>query len=126
MSAAAIAFLLTPPSASGQTPTEGQGDLPPQEAVRDGPGYRHELAPRALAVRATGEISLDGRLNEAVWREAPPVAEFIQEDPAEGEPATQRTEFRVAYDEVAIYIGAMAVRHGRGDDTACAARSAAG
>ena len=106
-SVAAIALLLTPPSACGQTPTEGQGDLPPQEAVPGVPGYRHELAPRALAVRATGGISIDGRLDEAIWREAPPVTEFIQEDPAEGEPATQRTEFRVAYDEVAIYIGAM-------------------
>ena len=103
---AVIAFLLTPPPVSGQTPTEGQGDLPPAEAVLGAGGYRHDLAPRALAIRTTGGISLDGRLDEAVWREAPSVTEFIQEDPAEGEPATQRTEFRVAYDEVAIYIGA--------------------
>ena len=105
----AILFIVTPPGALGQTPTEAQGGVPVRasEAQGGSPGYRHELAPRARAIPASGEISLDGRLSEAVWNEAPAITDFIQQDPAEGEPATQRTEFRVAYDDVAIYIGAM-------------------
>jgi hypothetical protein len=69
--------------------------------------YDHGSAVRARAVRVQGAIDLDGRFDEPVWTEAPALTEFIQEDPAEGEPGTQRTEVRVAYDDAAIYIGAM-------------------
>ena len=69
--------------------------------------YNHDLGPRARAVRTRTQIDLDGRLDEPVWIEAPVITDFIQEDPAEGEPGTQRTEIRVAYDDAAIYIGAM-------------------
>ena len=69
--------------------------------------YNHDLGPRARAVRTQTQIDLDGRLDEPVWTEAPVITDFIQEDPAEGEPGTQRTEIRVAYDDAAIYIGAM-------------------
>ena len=50
---------------------------------------------------------MDGRLDEPVWAEAPAITDFIQSNPAEGEPGTQPTEFRVAFDDNAIYIGAM-------------------
>jgi hypothetical protein len=69
--------------------------------------YRHELAPRAVAVRATGSIAVDGRLDDAVWSEAMPITDFRQEIPLEGRPGTQRTEIRFAYDDDAIYVGAM-------------------
>ena len=69
--------------------------------------YRHELAPRAVAVRASGSIDVDGRLDEAVWAQATPVTDFRQEIPLEGRPGTQRTEIRFAFDEDAIYVGAM-------------------
>jgi hypothetical protein len=69
--------------------------------------YDHDSAVRARAVRARTGIDVDGRFDEQVWSDAPPITEFIQEDPAEGEPGTERTEFRVAYDDDAIYIGAM-------------------
>jgi hypothetical protein len=77
-------------------------------AAAPGPGdYQHEAAPRATAVRATVSIDVDGRLVEAVWTHATPITDFIQELPLEGEPSTQRTEVRVAYDDDALYIGAM-------------------
>ena len=79
------------------------------DAVQERPAsteYNHDEAPRARAVRSQTEINVDGRLDEAIWADAPPITEFIQEDPAEGEPGTERTDFRVAYDDAAIYIGA--------------------
>jgi hypothetical protein len=58
------------------------------------------------AVRASGPVSIDGRLDEGDWRSAKPGTDFIQRDPDEGKPATERTEIRVLYDDSAIYIGA--------------------
>src|SRR6185436_13712239 len=60
------------------------------------------------AVKSTGPITIDGALDEAVWREAPIAAGFFQSEPDEGEPASQQTEVRVAYDEQALYIGIFA------------------
>ncbi len=48
---------------------------------------------------------LDGRLDDDAWRAAVPVSEFVQRDPDEGQPATERTELRLAYDDRAIYVG---------------------
>jgi hypothetical protein len=70
-------------------------------------GYVHDRdAPRALAQRITEPITIDGRLDEAVWEEASPVTEFTQVVPNEGQPASQRTEVRFLYDDEAIYVGA--------------------
>ena len=76
-----------------------------RSAVVDGQ-YRHDLAPRAIAVRATGPIDIDGRIDEATWAAAVPVTDFIQELPLEGEPATQATSVRIAFDDDAIYLAA--------------------
>jgi hypothetical protein len=46
-------------------------------------------------------------LDEAAWRNAPPVTQFVQREPVEGAPPQERTEVRVLYDRSAIYIGAM-------------------
>jgi hypothetical protein len=62
--------------------------------------------PRVQAVARTGPIVLDGRLDEATWQGATPATGFTQQDPNEGQPATQRTEVRLAYDAEALYVGA--------------------
>jgi len=62
--------------------------------------------PEVRAVQLKEEIHLDGRLDEAVWRSAPVATNFLQAQPHEGQPATQRTEVRFAYDDAAIYVGA--------------------
>jgi len=59
------------------------------------------------AVETHAPIALDGSLDEDVWRTAEPAAEFVQAEPHEGEPATELTEVRVAYDRDALYIGVM-------------------
>jgi hypothetical protein len=57
------------------------------------------------AVRA-GAIALDGRLDEPAWSASTPATGFRQQDPNEGQPATQRTEIRILHDEDALFIGA--------------------
>ena len=63
-------------------------------------------APEVTAVPLREEIHLDGKLNEAVWQTAPIATGFRQNQPHEGQPATQRTEVRFAFDDAAIYVGA--------------------
>ncbi len=62
--------------------------------------------PRISAVRTAGHIAVDGRLDEADWAKAAPARDFLQKDPDEGKPATERTEVRFLYDDDALYVGA--------------------
>ena len=59
------------------------------------------------AVRTTGPIVIDGVLDEDVWQHATPATDFIQADPLEGQPATELTEVRVAYDADYLYVAAF-------------------
>ena len=60
----------------------------------------------AQSTRITSPPSVDGRLDEAVWKTGSPLTGFVQRAPAEGEPATERTEVRFLTDGQALYIGA--------------------
>jgi hypothetical protein len=57
------------------------------------------------AVEARAPITLDGALDEEIWRSTAPAAEFVQAEPHEGQPATEITEVRLVYDRDALYIG---------------------
>ncbi len=59
------------------------------------------------AAAASGPITLDGSLDEDVWRRAEPATGFVQAEPHEGAPATEATEVRVAFDRDALYIGVV-------------------
>src|SRR5688572_32373766 len=67
---------------------------------------QNDPRPVAKATARQGDISIDGRVDEAAWAAATPITEFLQQRPDEGKPATERTELRILYDEAAIYIGA--------------------
>lgn len=64
--------------------------------------------PRTIrAIRTTSPPRIDGILDDAQWKLSEPAIDFIQRDPDEGKPASERTEVRVLYDEEAIYFGVM-------------------
>jgi hypothetical protein len=70
-----------------------------------------EIEPRSMAAMrlAPGErMELDGVLDEPVWSRAVPAKDFIQLDPQNGEPASEPTEVRIAFDSAALYIGVTA------------------
>lgn len=56
------------------------------------------------ATRITTPIKVDGRLDDAAYREVPPLTGFIQQEPQEGAPVTERTEAWVLFDDDNIYI----------------------
>lgn len=61
------------------------------------------------AVRLQGDnINIDGQLTELIWQSSLIYPEFIQRDPLEGESATEKTAFAVAYDDKFLYVGIMA------------------
>jgi len=63
----------------------------------------------AVAVRvAAPSFSIDGRLDEPAWGTALPFSDFVQRDPNEGQPVTERTEVRVLYSDDALYVGVRA------------------
>ncbi len=68
------------------------------------PGERYRVAP----VRVEDGPRIDGRLDEEVWLRAAVIDEFVQQEPAEGEPATERTVVRLLYDARALYLGVEA------------------
>jgi hypothetical protein len=79
---------------------------PPARSHAQARGVHPQAAPVANAVRLTSSVSVDGKLDEDVWKTAPAITEFRQSQPDEGKPATQKTEVRFAYDDQAIYVGA--------------------
>jgi hypothetical protein len=104
-------------TAAGQDPASAAGLLPGHPS----------LAP----TRTPEPPRVDGLLDDPIWATAARADKFVQEQPVEGAPATERTEVAFAYDRDALYVG-IRVRYGdiglmranrtdrdqaRGDDT---------
>ncbi|HEY9226717.1 MAG TPA: carbohydrate binding family 9 domain-containing protein, partial [Gemmatimonadaceae bacterium] len=93
-------------------PQQQGGPLPTADAIAADTGAmrhaNHRTPPLVYAQRITtgSSVRLDGRLDEAIWSQARPAGQFSQSQPLEGQPATERTDVRVLYDEHAVYIGA--------------------
>jgi hypothetical protein len=78
------------------TPVVAQQPLPPEKASGG----------IMVARRATVSPRVDGRLDDEVWQTAQWLSDFVQREPQEGKPASDRTEVAIFYDDDAIYIGA--------------------
>lgn len=90
----AVALAAGTPAAAQRAAAGGAG----------GPGVGRGVALR-IGERA-GRIRIDGTMDEAAWRSARAINDFVQGDPVEGAEAEQRTQVRVMYDDQAIYVGA--------------------
>jgi hypothetical protein len=55
-----------------------------------------------------GTITLDGVISENAWILAEKATDFLQFQPTEGKPATEKTEAWVVYDETALYVAIRA------------------
>ena len=65
---------------------------------------------QAKAIRvAPGSVNVDGRLDDAAWRDAVPLTDFWQREPMEGASPSDPIEVRLAYDDDALYVGARLV-----------------
>lgn len=73
--------------------------LVPLAAAAQGP------RPVLQGTRRSGDIVIDGRLDEADWRRAPTARGFIQRQPTPGVDPGTDTQVKVLYDEDALYVG---------------------
>ena len=58
------------------------------------------------AVRLEGELTLDGALDERIYQTVPSISGFIQVEPDAGQPASERTEAWVFFEEDNVYVAA--------------------
>ena len=75
--------------------------VPPAVVTRDASGRA-----TIRAIRLTAPLRVDGQLDEAVYATIPAISDFIQNDPQEGAPATERTEVWILFDADTLYVTA--------------------
>jgi hypothetical protein len=56
------------------------------------------------AVRLTEPLIIDGLLQDEIYSQVPAIGDFVQQEPHEGEPATERTELWIFFDATNIYF----------------------
>ena len=64
-----------------------------------------EGLPEIRSVRIEQPPEFDGLVDEDLWNQIEPATGFIQQNPDEGAPSTERTEVRVAFDDSNLYFG---------------------
>ncbi len=56
------------------------------------------------AVRIDAPLKIDGRLDEEIYSGVEPLTDFIQQEPREGSPATEKTDAWILFDDTSLYI----------------------
>src|SRR5579859_2622759 len=64
-----------------------------------------ESAATAQAAAVDHPPKLDGTLDDPLWQSAIAITDFRQQEPLEGQPATEKTEVRILYTRHAVYFG---------------------
>ncbi|MDP3718759.1 MAG: DUF5916 domain-containing protein [Acidobacteriota bacterium] len=63
-------------------------------------------APTVRAHRVAEPIRIDGKLDEAVYASTPAISNFVQQEPDEFKPATEKTEAWIFFDDDHVYVSA--------------------
>jgi hypothetical protein len=65
---------------------------------------RNEHGVTVRATRVTGPMTIDGRLDEAIYAQVPPITEFVQQEPRYGTATTESTAAWVFFDDANFYV----------------------
>ena len=103
---AALLLALLGPAGAIRAQTVGSGDDGGHIAPTSALDAHLAAMPLIRTNRVGGGIHLDGQLDEPEWKQVQPATHFIQTEPNDGLPATERTEVYILFDEDALYIGA--------------------
>ena len=101
--AASAAAAVAPRGGLAIVPGAPPPPVPPATVSRNAAG---QVTVRA--VRMTGGLDLDGRLDEEIYRTVEAISDFVQIEPDAGAPATEKTEVWLFFDETNFYISARA------------------
>ena len=63
-------------------------------------------APTVRAHRLSSPLRIDGRLDEELYRTTEPITDFVQQEPDEFKPATEKTEAWIFFDDDHVYVSA--------------------
>ena len=63
-------------------------------------------APTIRANRLTQPLRIDGKLDEEIYKTTPAISDFVQQEPDEFQPATERTEAWIFFDDDHVYVSA--------------------
>jgi len=63
-------------------------------------------APTVRAYPVAQPMRIDGRLDEEVYASTPAISDFVQQEPDEFQPATEKTEAWIFFDEDHVYVSA--------------------
>jgi Domain of unknown function (DUF5916)/Carbohydrate family 9 binding domain-like len=74
--------------------------VPPAVIVRDAATGKTAVR----ITRLTGPLRIDGRLDEVFYETVPAISDFIQMEPSGGQPATEKTEVWLAFDQRNVYV----------------------
>lgn len=94
-----------PASATATTTTPPAPSEPQRQGGVIGAAPEYSIQPPRVGQRPP---AIDGVLNDEAWRRAAVVDSFTQQEPMNGQPATERTEVRVLYDANHLYIAVHA------------------
>jgi hypothetical protein len=72
---------------------------------------------RVPAMKIQSPISIDGKLDEPQWQQAPEIGNFMQNFPNEGQPAKAETTVKLLYDHQYLYVAAVCKNIGKGPYT---------
>ncbi|TVR50600.1 MAG: hypothetical protein EA421_16935, partial [Gemmatimonadales bacterium] len=92
----ALLLGLSPTALTAQALEGDGGDAgrEPASAVLSAAVTRVELGPE-----------IDGNLNKPIWEEGEFLSGFVQQEPLEGLPSTERTQVKLLQDDAALYVG---------------------
>ena len=94
LGAACLSAWLAVPAASA---------APPQQ-----PAFPEPATKSAVVTPTTEAITIDGVLDEPIWRAAPTIGHLTQRQPEQGRPTTERTDVTLLYDRDYLYVGVVA------------------
>src|SRR5437763_1241703 len=76
------------------------------QVQRDAISRTHDEKIIVRALPLDEPLRIDGQLNEAIYQRLPPIHGFIQQEPLEGQPATEDTDLWFLFDRENLYIAA--------------------
>jgi len=97
--------LLVPASAQGDG---GPSPLRPDVFSSPAATVARDSAGRVTvrATRISEPLSIDGALDEDVYARVQAIDGFLQQEPQEGQPATQKTDVWLLFDDTFVYVSA--------------------
>jgi hypothetical protein len=77
----------------------------PHPQTKEGQIGSREPLRTAQATRVARGPKLDGTLDDTLWQQATPIANFLQREPYEGQAPSEKTEVRILYTKHEVYFG---------------------